>query len=188
MEPATGPPGLLPRLKAMVGWKSAPPLLAVPRVIEVPHHAAANMRERFGHAGQRAADNKTRTTKYTIVSFIPKALLEQYRQGRGWLTIPLVGVLTAGQASHRTCNCASAGVWRTSTSPWWRRCRSRPTAPCGECGAGRIDSHAGAPLNPGGPPTSATPLPPGGPRVLGPAPAALRLGRASSAPPAARPG
>ncbi|KIY92398.1 hypothetical protein MNEG_15566, partial [Monoraphidium neglectum] len=47
------------------------------RVVMFPQHAQTLLHSRVGQ--QRYRGNSTRTTKYTLLSFLPKSLFEQYR-------------------------------------------------------------------------------------------------------------
>ncbi len=47
------------------------------RVVTVPHRHDQKLRERLGE--QHFRGNKTTTTKYNLITFLPKSLFEQYR-------------------------------------------------------------------------------------------------------------
>eukprot|EP00882_Tetradesmus_deserticola_P016654 GHRQ01017795.1.p2 GENE.GHRQ01017795.1~~GHRQ01017795.1.p2 ORF type:complete len:115 (-),score=17.65 GHRQ01017795.1:189-533(-) len=80
------------------------------------------------HAAEKSyAGNRTTTTKYSLLTFIPKSLFEQYRWGQDPCTPQLDSIegtiegTTELHWSHLLW-CA-AGVLRTYTSRWWQRCR-----------------------------------------------------------------
>lgn len=77
MEPGEeGPPAWLARL---FGSRAAPP---GPRLVAFPRCGGAHARVTCtGSAAPRAnyAGNHTSTTKYTLLTFLPKSLFEQYR-------------------------------------------------------------------------------------------------------------
>jgi hypothetical protein len=53
------------------------------RVVCFPHHAAPHTLL-HPHGGQlKYRGNRTSTTKYTLLTFLPKSLFEQYRCGAG---------------------------------------------------------------------------------------------------------
>lgn len=64
---------MLGRMKQLITRRRAPKQQPT-RIITVPAHH--DLKERFQHP---CAGNKTRTTKYNLLSFFPKALFEQYR-------------------------------------------------------------------------------------------------------------
>lgn len=62
------------------------------RVVSFPHAAHSLLHPHGGQPNYRG--NRTSTTKYTLLSFLPKALFEQYRCGAGLArarTTPLCG-------------------------------------------------------------------------------------------------
>jgi hypothetical protein len=77
------PPGPGARRRAAEAWwrrargrKPRPPPHAEPRVVHVPmtDTLRERVRERHNYRG-----NRTTTTKYNALTFLPKALFEQYR-------------------------------------------------------------------------------------------------------------
>jgi hypothetical protein len=54
-----------------------------PRTVAVPHAPPHGHGPHLHHGGQpRYRGNRTCTTKYTLLTFLPKSLFEQYRCGR----------------------------------------------------------------------------------------------------------
>jgi hypothetical protein len=85
----------------------------------------------IGEEQRKYCGNKTTTTKYNLLTFIPKSLFEQYRWGLGILVaLVLEEAVLCGVTCSIRCQkpsawlsaavagAGAAGVWPTYTSLW----------------------------------------------------------------------
>lgn len=83
-------------------------------------------------AHKKFKGNRVSTTKYNLLTYLPKALYEQYRQAaRGTNFPPQHGICSLALFAERIDN--PAGGWQTYISPLWQLSPPPPSALSGRC-------------------------------------------------------